>query len=194
MLGGTEIVEKYYIVDRFTSLACGNVISKDKDYSTCHFFPIQGHFKQAELENLVEELFTDGLTNHGKRYFLDECLVIKTDQGPAKAVPNTPAVELIVELVRRLEFPEALSRFEAVFAWKSIGEAQDFRNDYGQGKILLVEGEAAGKYDMNQLYLGGTTVGSWLFARRYWSGVSGPTPRWEILLKPPVKVLEECDS
>ena len=184
----------YYIVDRSTSLAPGDVIGKDKEYSACRFFPVQGHFKREDLENLAEELFTDGLTYHGKKYFLDECLVIKTDQGPASAVPNVPAVELIVELVRRLEFPEALSRFEAVFAWKSIKQAQEFCNDYGQGKILLVEGEKVGKYDMNQLYLGGTTVGSWLFARRYWSGVAGPTPRWETLMKPPVKVLEECDS
>ncbi len=38
--------------------------------------------------------------------------------------------------------------------------------------------------------LGGTIIRSWTFAQRYWSGPTGPRPRWEISLVPPVLVVE----
>lgn len=51
-----------------------------------------------------------------------------------------------------------------------------------------------GCYDMSQLLLGGTILGSWMFARRYGSGAVGPTPKWETLLEPPVKVIQSMRS
>lgn len=185
-------MQRFYAVDRSCRLRVADVLGWDTDYTHCRFFPIAEHFSQPALEELVHEVFPAGLSAHGKRYLLDQCLVVDGPGGPAPFVPNVPVVELILELVRRLEYPERLSRMEAIFAWESEAAAIEFKTRYcnGQGNIVVLEGKPAGRYDMQQLFLGGTTIGSWLFARRYWSAVASQEPQWEILLEPAVAVRE----
>lgn len=161
----------------------------DFDFQGCRFFPVQDHFAREDLEHLVQELFPEGLTKHGKRYLLDECLVISTPQGPAPQVPHIPMIELICELVRRLSFPNLPSRLQAVFAWASHDEALAFQREFGGGTIYEVEADQYFRGDMKLLYLGGSGIGAWQFAMKYWRCQASPAPRWEYLLVPPVRVV-----
>jgi len=185
---------RYYTVDRSDSLQPGSQVIADFNFHSCRFFPVQDHFTRQDLERLVQELFPEGLTQHGKRYLLDECLVIPTPHGPAPQVPNIPMVELICELVRRLSFPNLPSRLQALYAWASPDEALAFQREFGGGTIYEVEGDQYFRGDMNLLYLGGSGIGAWQFAMKYWSGDASPAPRWEYLLVPPVRVVHRLDD
>jgi hypothetical protein len=181
---------RYFTVDRANGLQPGADLVADSDFAACRFFPIQDVFTRDDLESLARELFPGGLTKHGKRYLLDECLVIRTPQGPAPQVPHIPMIELASELVRRLSFPQLPSRLQALFAWASYDEALAFqRESGGSGTIYEVEADKYFRGDMRLLYLGGSGIGAWHYAMKYWRGEASPTPRWEYLLVPSVRVL-----
>lgn len=182
---------RYYTVDRSGRLSPDHEVRPNTDFSASKFFPVQDHFTRQNLEELTLQLFPDGLTFHGKKYLLDECLVIKTPQGPAPYVPHIPIIELVFELVRRVFFAEKPSRMTSLFAWASRSEAFAFQKVHAGGSIYEVEAETSFRGDMNLLFLGGSGVGAMLFAMKYWRGESSPTPRWEYLLVPPVRVIEE---
>ena len=185
---------RYYTVDRSGSLSPDDEVNCNTDFTACRFFPIRDHFNRADLENITQQLFPAGLTNHGKKYLLDECLVIPTQQGPAPYVPHIPMIELISELVRRTFFPEQPSRLSALFAWATFDEAVTFQQQYGGGTIYEVEADTFLQADMNLLFLGGSGIGALLFAMKYWRGESSPTPRWEFLLVPPIRVVGVASS
>lgn len=183
-------MSSFYTVDRYGRLDPGTEVGCDLDFRGARFFPIQDHFTRQELEALTQQLFPRGLTSHGKKYLLNECLVISTPQGPAPCVPHIPMIELVFELVRRLHFPEKPSRMMALFAWATHQEAAEFEMEHGGGSIYEVEAEKYFRGDMKLLFLGGSGIGAVLFAMKYWRGESSPVPRWEYLLVPPVRVVE----
>ena len=180
---------RYFTVDRSGGLQPGAEVRCDADFASYRFFPVQDHFTRGDLERLIHDLFPDGLTRHGKRYLLDECLVIRTPQGPAPQVPHIPIIELVCELVRRLSFPERPSRLQALFAWATRDEALLFQQESGGGTIYEVEADSYFRSDMKLLYLGGSVIGAMLFAMKYWRAEASPVPRWEYLLVPPIRVI-----
>jgi hypothetical protein len=180
---------RYFTVDRSSGLQPGSQVVADLDFQGCRFFPVQDHFTRADLEHLLRELFPEGLTKHGKKYLLDECLVISTPQGPAPQVPHIPMIELLCELVRRVSFPTLPSRMQALFAWGSRDEALVFQHEFGGGTIYEVEADQYFRGDMKLLYLGGSGIGAWNFAMKYWRREASPDPRWEFLLVPPIRVV-----
>jgi|ThiBiot_500_plan_2_1041550.scaffolds.fasta_scaffold62392_1 hypothetical protein len=179
----------YFHVDRSAELVPGQVIISDKDYVSCIFHPVLDCFDQSDLELLVNELFPAGLTRHGKHYFLNHSLLVHTPEGIVPFVPHLPVIELTVELVRRLYFPERPSRFASIFAWKSLNEAKLFQKEFGGEQILQLEADASFCGDMDLLFLGGSGVGAIQFAMKYWRGESSSSPRLEYLLIPPVRVI-----
>lgn len=180
----------YYTVDRSNKLKAGAVINPDTDFSNCRFFPVEGNFDRIDLERLTKQLFPLGLTEHGKRYLLNEYLILQTPQGPAPVVPHIPMIELVFELVRRSFFPDKPSRLACIFGWEKYEEAVEFQRQHGAGTICRTEAEGFFRGDMNLLLLGGAGISAIQFAAKYWNGGSGPQPRWEVLLIPPVKVVE----
>jgi hypothetical protein len=186
---------EFFTVDRNDSLTSGETLNVDTDFTGRRFFPVAGNYTRNDLESLVHNLFPGGLSEHGKTYLLDEFIIVSDANGPTPYVPNTPVVELVTELVRRLSFPHRPSRFACVFGWATLGEARSFKNSHGapNASIFRVSCDSSFRCDMNLLYLGGTILGSWLFASQYWRGNSGSNPRWEELLVPPVEVLEKIE-
>lgn len=159
-----------YTVDRLGSLTEGLecTLTRHDDISPPF---LAGH---------VGQLFPEGVSNHGERYFL---------QNEAKALIASPMLELLFEQVRRASFPERPSRFQSMFAVETLEEALQFRSRYGGAAIYAVTADITFRADMSLLNgENSTLVTSWL-AHRYWDGKAGPTNAfWEWLMKCPVKV------
>ena len=190
-------MSEFFTVDRAGKLNLGDEINIDHDYDAKNFFPVKDIFTKDNLKTLVGELFPNGLAEHGKNYLLDQNIIIQDNLGNKTIyVPNNPMIEIIFELVRRLEFPTKPSRFQSVFGWETYEQAENFKKNLcqGRGAILKIAGENYHKFDMNLLFLGGSTIGSLMFSRKYWRGEQGVNPNWEILLKPPVRVIEVIEN
>ena len=182
----------FYTVDRRKTLRAGQKLDCDGDLSGRKFYPVASHYSEADIETLLHELYPQGTSMHGKEYLLDRCIVMKDSAGKTlPAVSANPQTELIFELVRRLSFPHLPSRFTSMFGWEQKEEAAIFREQHcsGSGQICEVSAELGFKGDMGLLLPGGTILGSWLFAQRYWSGMQLSSPSWECLLLAPVFVM-----
>src|SRR5208337_850130 len=106
-------MSEFFHVDISKQLTLGKVIKNDTIYDNRNYTLIENFFDKNDLLHLINELYPDGLSEHGKTYFLDSRLAIPGPNGPKQYVPNMPMIELIFELVRRLEFPYQISRFQA---------------------------------------------------------------------------------
>jgi hypothetical protein len=146
------------------------------------------------LQQHIDAWFPDGVTQHGETYLL----------SPAPATVLDPVVELTCELVRRAEFAHAPSRFESVFGYETQAEAQTFLAEYGGpgARIFEVESDAEPfRADMRCLNIRSTILVTAYGARRYWSqeptdihlfpGAQPQNRSWELLLRPPVRVLRQ---
>lgn len=143
------------------------------------------------LQQRVDAWFPDGVTDHGERYLLRG--------GPLHVDPFT---ELTCELVRRAEFHQAPSRFESIFAWATMPEAQAFASAHQSASAPIFELETDDepfRADMRCLNARQSILVAAYAAHRYWSqqpndvvlfsGQAQP-PAWELLLRPPVRVVQ----
>lgn len=170
-------MKRYFTVDREKSLRENQIIDLIK-YSDV---------KPPELQNHIDFLFPEGVTNHGELYML---------KGKIPANGVNQVVEIIFEYVRRSHFPSCPSRFQSVFAHEDIDQAIKFRNEYGKSDSLIweVESDPAFKADMRLLTLKGSLLVLSYNAHRYWKGFpSGNNPIWEFLIVPPIKVVRRID-
>lgn len=188
-------MKEFFTLDRAGTLRAGWVLTADLDLACRRFYPIEGHHTRDDLGAFAAQLFPGGLSEHGKRYLLDELIVIPGPHGPEPIMPNVPAVELVAELVRRTAFPELPSRMACAFGWPDLETARRFRATHGapDSAIYRVSCIRSSQHDMSLLYLGGTILGAWLYATKYWRGEAGPEPLWEHLLLPPIEVQERME-
>jgi hypothetical protein len=93
------------------------------------------------------------------------------------------------------EFEEAQSRFQSYFAWPSLEDAEQFiRNHRDEGQtIFKVRCDESEQRDMDLIQT--PYIGSGLKnARQYWEEEPGSeTPTWEVVMEPPVQVVEQVD-
>lgn len=130
----------------------------------------------------VDELFPDGISTHGERYFL---------RNDARTQVVDPMLELLFDQVRRAAYLDRPSRFQSMFAVGSLAAAHQFQAQYGGGAIYRVSADVIFRGDMNLLNAGNSTLVTSWFAHQYWRGEAGSKdPFWEWLLKCPVKVGE----
>ncbi len=165
----------FFTVDRLKTLHQGSVLRLTRHTD----------LEPPEAQEHADALFPDGVSTHGNSYLLS---------GNSDPKLASPAVELLFEYVRRASFPEKPSRFQSLFAWESIEEAIAFRGKHGgpDAPIWRVEAEEFCKADMSYLKRG-TSILVWsCFAHSYWRGEGTESPAWEILLVPPVSVLNRA--
>ena len=164
----------FYTVDRKNTLSEGLEINLRK----------YDDVTPIELQKHVNEMFPDGVSCHGEFYFLK-------DQTRANA--TSPNIELLFEYVRRANFPDRPSRFQAVFGTEDIEHAKEFRKRFGKSEdnIWKIESNNYFRADMSFLTLNDTLLVYSYFANRYWSGESSDIPLWEVLLSPPIKILKK---
>lgn len=166
---------RYFTVDRERKLAPCQLITLVR----------YNDVSPRELQTHVSNLFPQGVTSHGECYLL-------RGQTPANGV--NAVIELLFEYVRRSQFPGCPSRFQSLFACKSLSDAEAFKTQYGTPESLIWEVEAnnAFKADMKLLTLQGSLLTLSYNAVRYWSSLpSDANPFWEFLLIPPVSVISQ---
>jgi hypothetical protein len=170
-------MSSFYTVDRLRTLREGLVLEPTQP-------DVAG---SPELQKHVTEMFPDGLTKHGTRYFL-------TLASGKNA--TSYSIEIVFEFVRRAYFPELPSRFHSVFAAASVEDATEFRRSFGTEKSSIWELVAAGSFraDMNLLTASGTNAEYSLSAHKYWRGEPSPRPFWEFLLIPPVRAVRKLQE
>lgn len=104
---------------------------------------------------------------------------------------------MLFEAVRRADYLDRPSRLQSIFAMATLAEARAFiavhRAPHPCG-VWRVRGELGLKANMALLtFLGTPGAGAYSFALAgaYWRGEQGPAAAlWELLLVPPVEVLE----
>jgi len=127
--------------------------------------------------------FPGGLSSHGQQYVA------------SAAFDGNVASEWFFELVRRAEFSERTSRFQAVFALPTLADARAFRHSIVGNlttPIVRVRGQAAHRANMQLIRWTAPAITTLARAQEYWRGDPGLAipPVWELLLVPPVVVLE----
>lgn len=110
--------------------------------------------------------------------------------------PSSVLYETGIELVRQAEFEDQLSRFQAYFGGRTYEEANQYRGRYqgGDGRIVEVECESYDVRDMD-LVEPRSFIESIRNGRKYWRGDAGSdNPTWEVVMKPPVDVVDIVDG
>lgn len=173
----------FYHVDRAGQLHSGQVLN---------LLPPTFARNESRAADLFD-LLGDGLSDHGLHY-----LNSKSDPQFARDFD----IELLLERFRLSYLPTAPSRFHSWFAFETQNDAMPMylkyllqptpiivngRNPIGLPKIWIVNAADSFRADMN-----------WLAARtnlenrvkQYWTQSNSTKPQWELLLTPPVEVVE----
>lgn len=171
-----------YFVDRAGYCQPGMTLELLRD-PPFEMLDLPGFLAESETRAHLQSLFADGLSIHGWHYLLER--LSYPQMGSVNFVNYDPSLELAFEHLRRADHASAPSRFQSYFAWESFADATAF----SQGAIFELEADDQYRVDQNWLRFGYQVVHTSLCATRYWSQVASPSPKWEILLKPPVRVL-----
>lgn len=201
-----------YHIDRAGTLQPG------KDITLCPLDTLSGNCRDSEF---FRE-FPDGVSHHGSNYIRETCPYFQSiniggiDFADIKSVfgrintLNSSLMELTFELVRRSYFPKYPSRFQSLFAVKTIAEfekwpelsdkvpnpqAQFFELDvpdstpYFDANFVrggLICGVEKSDTNINRYYIGHLLPSCFNLAYKYWSGEATENPRWEYLVRLPI--------
>jgi len=163
-----------------------------KDYSLLRCCVLQDFYNGEEVDEVLIKQFPYGLSAHGLQYVTNP---IGQFIDNVWRVEDSQLLEVHLEFVRRLYYPNRPSRFASLFGTEDLKSAQQFNRDYrkSSGTIYKVEASEYYKVDMNWLKMGSTYAGINVMANKYWEGQSTLNPFWEILLQCPVTVLEKVN-
>lgn len=162
---------KFYTVDRRLSLKEGQIITLKK------YNDISPNILQTHADNI----FPDGVSIHGEFYWLK-----------SRPIKVNEILELVFEYVRQSQFMERPSRFQSLFANKTIEQSKSFKMSFCNsiGDIWELECENYFRADMKLLTIPNSLLLLSYFAHQYWQGYSKDSePNWECLLSPPIKVI-----
>lgn len=182
---------KFYTVDRSGNADSNITFNLKNNYSEYQIWTVQNIYDESDVISRINQLYPDGLSEHGFQYLIKEGLVIFQNgtRIPLPVTHSTPMVEAIFELVRQNEFPLLPSRMQSMFAWCELEDAREFNQvSGGNFSIYEVESEDAFIADQNLLYLGGSVIGTYEIARKYWSGERGNNCKLEAVIPLPVRI------
>jgi hypothetical protein len=203
------VSDDFYLVDRARSLHPGLVINRspvptlatpdETDLARCVFpdgITRWGEDKavltQPSLAVTIEALAAWGYATHTPAGF-----VVSADGAQVLRDGKNRLLEMIVELVRRLEFADKPSRYTSVYACLSAEAAVGFRNNYAQRSDPVWRVRAHGSVheaDARYVDLAAMPIAILDRALKYWHSEAAPNPElWhrECLLAPPVEVIEQ---
>lgn len=153
-----------------------------KPYQTINLF--KPNIDPAIFEQTLSELYPEGISEHGSHYLIQSYDGFQRDTS----------TEQIFELYRKMYFPDKPTRFQSFFAFPKLEQAKQFYSQFSKfipsTQIFKVSVEEQ-KYhigDMN-LLRGDTILQCHQNAIDYWSGKICPSSVLEILIVPPIKIL-----
>lgn len=167
-----------YHVDRQEQLTLGQVI----DFGFCGGV-------HDNLNAYLRMIYPDGLSYHGTSYF--------SDQFKSHERIVAGAIEMVFEYERRLHYPDRLSRFQSIFAARTLDGARQWANYFGitNPKIWKIEysHDFCEEYDASFLALLNTEppyLRAASLAHSYWRFQESESPLKELLVKCPAQVIE----
>ena len=167
------------------------------DYSNCSFWGVEGCFESYEERESVVRMYPDGLSNHGKFYLMNFDIRKLNHFGHAEPfVWNEPMMECVFEFIRVTEFPERPSRFQSMFAWRNLADANFFigQQQLQDFHVYEVESDSCFIGDMRLIFLSANLISSYEMARRYWAGESSASPLHEVLIPLPATIGKQIDT
>ncbi len=172
---------KLYHIDRLGNIKVGQKVDYIKD------IVIHRPFLKAECADIMQEYFPNGLSMHGKRFFLE---------GYNSA---SCGMDVIFEYERRLHYPEKLSRYEAFFAFDEKGVQQFIEKkelDYEFFKVYEIDYDYYERHNMN-FVSGWAHFDTIVKAKYYWENREDynkdKEPIYEYLVKFPITIGKEVD-
>jgi hypothetical protein len=181
----------YYHLSRGTLFNSGDIIEKEPYYDECIITSLAPMFDAEYLSHLIS-MAKDGLSLHGARY-----LIQINNAAPNVSYPNF-FMELYYEYIRWKYYPNKPSRFQSLFAWRTLKEAFDFFKRSSRGRIYEIK--VANNFfvgDMNLLKLNLDPAQQEQFARDYWEGKpmsrdAGYKAAWEYVIDLPAEIVKEA--
>ena len=171
---------------------------------------------EENMETL-EDLYPEGLSRHGARYaqtglisqevdglndgwdamagLLEANDIAANQTGKTFLTPHNVQYEFMFELYRMLKFEDKQSRFQSYFAVEELEDAVQFAENYRgtDSDIFEVECEDYEVRDMELVkleYLGHIFT----HGEKYWNGEPGSNPEWEVVMEPPVEIVDVIDN
>jgi hypothetical protein len=183
---------RYFHVDRF-----GTLKPNVKIGLTPH--PLLNVPDGAEVRAFLNTWLPGGVTHHGlstlllQRLSVTDDELVRADAG-ALAASRNAITELVLELVRLERKPDAPSRLQSFYVWTTLEDARRFLAERpipgSSPGIFAVDGQEVFRADMDWT-ASGAPAATVYRAARYWDGdPAGSNPMWEVLLRPPVKLLD----
>jgi len=208
-----------YHIDRGGNLTEGQIIDLNKD--------VQLKVEKIEQPNaLVDSLFPDGLSAAGVMYISDieadmpesehaECrlangrpLALWDEARAALGSTANHIIEYNLELIRRLHFPDKLSRFQAFYCLEDLSAFLDWpeltNTLQEKAKLFEIELEDSSYSRLDSRLLQGgvatpdigfdywfSPLWNYQSAMDYWSGAFSGNPRFELLARFPIKIGRE---
>ncbi|KKC49541.1 hypothetical protein VE23_24905 [Paenibacillus sp. D9] len=168
---------KAYHFDKANALKEGQIIQLQ-----------QGSLAPIHLDELFKSHYSEGLSPHGISHYIN----------PPSAIL---IIEILFEYERRLNFPHLLSRFQAFYACQDMDGIkkwfEKFPALHGRPvwEVEVRDEQPFFSGDSQWLDLGDEQnfVAAEFRARSYWEGKMTASPVPEILIKPPVQVLQKID-
>lgn len=184
-------MNEFYHVSR-TDISIGSTFNLMKIDDLEGSISAEGHYTDTDFRDRLKLDYPQGITRHGHTYLFNTFHYIKNEHG-TDFIVHMPMIETTFELVRQGHYPNEPSRFTSVFGVCTLDDANDLiaKRFAGQGTIFKVSCEKFWKKDMNLLKTGGSFAGNMILARKYWEGNSSPKPFWELLMAPPVRIIEK---
>ncbi len=146
---------------------------------------LPGYYSNREFLNKKNELFPEGLSSHGNQYL--------GNYYDPDEVNNEFLIEFGIELIRRLKYPNLPSRYQSIFGCLNIDDALTIKNNQfrGEGDIYIVSCNSYFVADMGLLNQSRSILGLEIIGNKYWSGNVSSNPFYEVLMKPPVRIIEK---
>ena len=179
-----DVPTQFYHVDRSRTLRQGQVLT------TMNI----GMMPATKSRRFADSL-SGGLTRFGYRHGMGWAFDDRMRPIGMQAPPHMHA-EQLYEAIRLGFFPDQPSRFQAIFGCRTLEGARQFAAKYPGGAtpsefaIWRVEASRFAELDLNLVNGHVTYPHTHDTAIDYWSGHHSPTPLLEVLMQPPVRVLD----
>lgn len=171
--------DTFYHIDREDALTPGQTIE---------LAPVSKH--ESGVGSPLADLYPAGLSHHGQHYCEQDLYTEESEEL------WDFSCELVFEMTRIARFSDRPSRFQSVFGFETLRDAEYFVDEFADSPCTIwrVTAERSFSGDMRLVdaedYADGVRR-----ARHYWRGETFlDDPLWEVLLVPPVEVVELVET